>query len=331
MRTLYLHIGNHRTATSSIQAFMAKNREPLRKQGVLYPYGAKRHLSLINDLFSGKRDIATVSKDINNRCNNKKHPIGSVVLSDEDIATRADLSLLAGFKKYFKVKIIFSLRRQDLWLESWYLQNVKWQWKPALCHLTLDAFFARRAEFFWADYKQYITHLEALFGKENILLYPFERIQMPEGPIHAFAEQVGFRIDGSFTNPPNRNASLTPMVSEFMRCLPLDQAPTEYRAVFDRACRIVDQKIRTANPDAGGTLILEHAQRQQILGEHAEGNAWVAARYFDRQDLFFDPVPGPETPISKLALPASSYETMETLTAPLIEALIKIYTQEQAK
>lgn len=332
MRTLYLHIGNHRTATSSIQAFMAANLEPLRAKGVLYPYGAARHLALMNDLFSGRKKVDAVARDLIRRCDNKKkHDIQSVVLSDEDIATRADLSVLAEFREHFDVKVIFCLRRQDLWLESWYFQNVKWQWKPALCHLTLEEFFERRSEFFWSDYKAYITHLESLFGKENILLYPFERIQMPEGPIHAFAEKVGFEIDESFTNPPNRNASLTPMVSEFMRCLPLDQAPTEYRAVFDRACRMVDQKLRASDPDAGGSLILDYTRRQQIMDEHAEGNAWVAERYFNRQDLFFDPVPGPDTPLSSLALPENSYTTMETLTAPFVEALIKIYTQTSPK
>ncbi len=329
MRTLYLHIGNHRTATSSIQAFMAKNREQLRKQGVLYPYGAKRHLTLINDLFSGKRNIDTVAKDINNRCNNKKHPIDSVVLSDEDIATRADLTLLAGFKKYFKVKIIFCLRRQDLWLESWYFQNVKWQWQPAICHLTLDEFFERRSDFFWSDYKHYITHLEELFGQENILLYPFERGQMPQGPLHAFANQVGFEINDSFHIPPSHNASLTPMVSEFMRCLPLDKAPNDYRAVFDRAGRLLDKHIRETIPDSGSSLILSHEQRQKILQEHAEGNAWVAKRYFAREDLFFDPIPDANAEIATLALPQDSYETMQTLMAPFVDALITMYKKQQ--
>jgi len=331
MRTLYLHIGNHRTATSSIQAFMAANLEALRGKSVLYPYGATRHLALMNDLFSGRKQVDAVAKDLIRRCNNKKQEITSVVLSDEDIATHADLDILTRFKEHFNVKIIFSLRRQDLWLESWYFQNVKWQWKPALCHLTLEDFFERRSEFFWADYKLYISHLEELFGKENILLIPFERTQMPEGPIHAFAKQAGFAIDDSFTNPPNRNASLTPMVSEFMRCLPLDQAPPEYRAVFDRACRSVDNKLRKADPNAGGSLILSHAQRQQILQEHALGNAWVAERYFNRKELFFDPVPDKDAKISKLALPENSYDTMEKLMAPFVEAMIRIYEKPDEK
>ena len=325
MRTLYLHIGNHRTATSSIQAFMGANAELLRTKGLLYPYGTERHLQLMNSIFSRKKDVSTVAKDLTRRANNKKYNVHSIALSDEDIATHRDLSLLAEFKEYFDVKIIFCLRRQDLWLESWYFQNVKWQWKPKFCHLTIAEFFVHRAEFFWADYKTYISQLETLFGRENILLYPFERGQMPKGPIHSFTQLLGIEIDDSFTYPPSRNASLTPLVSEFMRCLPLDQAPTEYRAIFDRACRAVDKQVRAADPESKGSLILNHDQRSQILQEHKPGNAWVAQRYFDREDLFFDPVPDETTPISKLELPQDSYKAMEMLMAPMIGELIKIH------
>lgn len=325
MRTLYLHIGNHRTATSSIQSFMAANAKPLRTKGILYPYNTSRHLKLMNQLFNGQKTPQEVAKDLEFRAESKNFDIHSILLSDEDISCRSDLSVLAQFREYFNVKIIYCLRRQDLWLESWYFQNVKWQWKPALCHLTVDEFYAKRAEFAWADYKSHIQHLEDLFGRENVLLSVFERDQMPGGPVETFARTIGLELDDTFTTPPKRNASLTPVVSEMMRCLPLDEAPTDYRVVFDRACGKVDEIIRATQPDSAGSLILSHEQRQEVLGEHAAGNAWVAKRYFDRPDLFLDPVPDETAQVSELKLPADSYEMMETLVAPLVRALINAH------
>lgn len=322
MRRLYLHIGNHRTATSSIQSFMANNAKALRQKGVLYPYNTPRHLKLMNQLFDGSKTPQEVAKDLEFRAESKPMDIHSILLSDEDISCRRDLSVLAKFRDYFDVKVIFCLRRQDLWLESWYFQNVKWQWRPALCHLTVDEFYNRRDDFPWMDYKAHITHLETLFGRENVLLNVFERGQMPEGPVESFAQLMGLELDDSFTTPPKRNASLTPLVSEMMRCLPLDEAPTDYRVVFDRACGKVDEIIRKTQPESAGSLILSHDQRSTILKEHAAGNAWVAERYFGRDELFHDPVPDETAKVSELRLPADSYETMETLVAPLVRALI---------
>lgn len=37
MKTLYLHIGTPKTATTSIQSFCYQNREILEKQGFYYP------------------------------------------------------------------------------------------------------------------------------------------------------------------------------------------------------------------------------------------------------------------------------------------------------
>ncbi len=188
----------------------------------------------------------------------------------------------------------------------------------------MDEFYDRRGEFHWMDYKSYVSHLEDMFGRENVLLYVFERDQMPGGPIPTFARIVGVELDDSFTKPPKRNASLTPEVSEMLRCLPLDEAPTEYRVVLDRAAAKVDAKIRETQSKDASSLILSHEQRSQILEEQTEGNAWVAERYFDRAELFHDPIPTADDPVAELKLPDNSYDTMQTLVAPLIRALIDI-------
>jgi len=92
MTTLYLHIGNHRTATSSIQAFMLANWETLLARGVFHPMRIGRHFAIFNAIFSGKRTVKEVSQDLLVRA--AKHPgsVHTIVLSDEDVCMRTDLS-----------------------------------------------------------------------------------------------------------------------------------------------------------------------------------------------------------------------------------------------
>jgi hypothetical protein len=236
---------------------------------------------------------------------------------------RPDLSLLAEFRRHFDVKVLFCLRRQDLWLESWFLQNVKWQWNPQLAHCTLEEFFLRRHEFGWADYDAYVGHLEQVFGRDAVIPWVFEKSQMPEGPVAAFAERIGLRDIATMNPAPHANRSLSPLISEFMRCLPLDEAPPQYRGQLERACAAVDLVLDTSAAESG-TLLLDHGQRREVLEEYAPGNARLAQRYFGRDVLFADPVPGPEAPIASMVLPGDSYELMSRIVGPFVRKLIEL-------
>jgi hypothetical protein len=320
MRTLYLHIGTHRTATSSIQAFLHANFSAPGQRGVLYPLGVKRHVGLMNAIFSGQRTVDDVARDLDRRAGARRSPVQSLILSDEDICTRRDLSVLAGLRAFFNVKVVFCLRRQDLWLESWYLQNVKWQWNPNLSHISFDAFLDCRDEFHWADYRRYVDHLEQVFGQGNVLLSVFERGQMPAGPVAAFCELVGIGVLDGLTAPPHSNSSHSPLVSEFMRRLPLDEAPPAVRGMLERACAAVDEALEKT-PEEASPLLMPHDRRRAILDEHAEGNAALARRYFGRDRLFLDPLPPADATVARLALPADSEALMTRLVAPFVRAV----------
>jgi len=330
MRTLYLHIGTHRTATSSTQKFMHMNQKALLGRGYLYPFNTPRHLPQFNQLFGGKIEVGAFAEDLEARAARRSgemqaagvaEGVHSVVLSDEDVCMRRDLSLLAGLRQHFDVKVVFALRRQDLWLESWYLQNIKWQWNRTLSHCTLDEFLARRAEFFWADYDRYVRHLEEVFGRENVLLYVFEKEQMPDGPVAAFCRMIGIEDISGLEPAPHSNPSYSTWVSEFMRLLPLDEAPAHYRSQLERACGALEATL-TAGGRQKSALLIDHARRETILAEHAAGNAALARRYFDRDALFLAPVPGPEAPLARMELPADSTVLMRDYVAPFVRGLI---------
>ncbi|MDJ0820538.1 MAG: hypothetical protein QNJ09_01850 [Paracoccaceae bacterium] len=325
-RKLFLHIGSHRTATTSIQQFMFANFEALKKTGILYPMRVARHQRLINTIFAGKRNSAEVGQDLMERA--AKHeaalgkPIGTVVLSDEDISMRRDLSPLAGLREHFDVQVVFSLRRQDLWLESWFFQNIKWQWIPHLSHCTFDEFLERREEFHWIRYNRYVQHLEDVFGAENIRLNVFEKQQMPDGPVVAFCKQIGLTDLSTCSTPPHVNSSMSAEMVEFLRHIPLDTFDPPERDLLRQAFEAVDRNV-LGNTGKQSELLLSPDQRRAILAIYAEGNRALAQRHFNRDQLFLDPLPAEDAPLAQMTLPADTDTLLARFVAPLLTQLVK--------
>ena len=191
MRKLYLHVGVHRTGTTSTQRFLKDNFVPLLTKGYLYPFRVKRHDGQIRRLVKGEMSVHDFALDLERRADSQQFPINSIVISDEDMSLIQDFSLFAGLDDMFDVKVVVSLRRQDLWLESWYLQNIKWQWNPGLAHLSFAEFFKRRADFFWIDYATRFSHFEDVLGAGSVVAGVFEKGDMPQGPIQAAPQQHG--------------------------------------------------------------------------------------------------------------------------------------------
>lgn len=322
-RKLYIHIGAHRTATTSIQRFMHANFPALITKGYLYPYRIPRHMALINNIFNGIRTVEDVAKDFNTRADSKDHDIHSLVISDEDIAFRKSLKRLAKFKEHFDVKIVMFLRRQDLWLESWYFQNVKWQWDKRYCHLTFPEFMAQRKDFHWVHYDRYLADVAKHFGKENVLLSVFERDQMPGGPIAEFCRQIGLSDLEGMTEPPSTNASYDPEFVEFIRHLPLDDVPTQERHVLRMVLEAVHDKHITKGKKSI-QRVLGYEERVELMQHYDAGNAKIAQAYFDREQLFLDPMPAPDAPISELKMPSDPSDVLERYVAPLI---LELYEQ----
>ena len=321
-RTLYLHIGSHRTATTSIQKFLLDNFDALLGQGCLLPYRKGRHNALMSKIFGGRRDIDEVCADFNKIADNKDTDIQRLFVSDEDISMRRDLTPLKGFTDHFEVKIIFSVRRQDLWLESWYFQNIKWQWNPELCHLTFDEFLHKREQFHWIHYNAYVAHLEEVFGRENILLSVFEKEQQPNGPVHAFCDLTGLDELAKTKSKPHVNSSMSAPMVEFMRHLPLDEFEPPVREQFRRALDAVDQHT-LGHKGKQSERLLPFDQRQRILDEYAEGNTALAQRYFGRETLFLQPLFDKDMPLAQLEIPTDPDELSKKFFAPLLRELVE--------
>lgn len=324
MRKLWLHIGAQRTATTSLQSFMFRNAGPLNRSGYLYPFGVERHKGAIDALLARELAVDDFAADLQRRADSNAHPIHSVVMSEEGTCLRADLSVLTRLREHFDLRVVYTLRRQDRWLESWYFQNIKWQWNPVLSQITFAGFMARRAEFHWINYDRYVDHLERVFGPENIELIRFERAHMRGGPVGEFARRIGLDPDHfetlGFLPPRHENASYSPAMAEFMRRLPIGIGSDDIRAALTDACAAVDRKV-LGHSGKSSELLLPPAQRQALMAEYDPGNQALARRWFGCDQLFDEPYPKPDTPLADMTLPADTDSLMDRFVAPLIAEL----------
>ncbi|MEM6438916.1 MAG: hypothetical protein AAF763_04345 [Pseudomonadota bacterium] len=330
-RRLIVHIGVQRTATTTLQSFLKANVPALAARGVLYPYGVARHKRLANRLFNGALDPLEAARDMTERADAREaatgRPIDALLISDEDICVRLDMAPFEAMREVFDLRVVYALRRQDLWLESWYLQNVKWQWNRHLRRLTFDQFLAEADRFAWIDYDARMRRIEAAFGTDAARPYVFETAAMPDGPVAAFAQAAGLDLAGLPTPPAHANASLSPRMTELLRRLPLHEAPPALRGKLVEAARAAEaeQSARLGPPPS---RLLSPEKRAQILDRHAEGNAALARRRFGRDALFLDPPTDPAEPVADPRLPSDAEALLADYVAPLFRALIA-QAQEQ--
>ena len=136
----------------------------------------------------------------------------------------------------------------------------------------------------------------------------------------AFCDAIGL-ADRTGLRPDEKvNHSLSPMMTEFMRHLPLDEVPARQRREFERACTFADKAVlERTGPQS--SLYMDVPTRAALMAEYAPGNADVARRHFARDQLFSNPAPDPAKPLAPQELPTSSQETMQTLVAPFVQAL----------
>ena len=298
-----------------------RNSGTLAMYGYLYPYKVPRHFDLANQIFSGTRKTQDIATDLNAQADAEHHDIRNIILSDEDICTRKSLKPLQYFKKFFDVKIIFAMRRQDLWLESWYFQNIKWQWNPALSHCSFQEFLKKRNDFHWLHYDPLTQQLEKFFGRENILLSSFEVEQQPNGPIHDFCRLVGLDPRADIAKNIHYNSSMSAPMVEFTRHLPLDEFDDPERHLLRHALETVD-RVQLGHTGKQSELLMPLEQRKAILSEYADGNRAVARRFFNRDALFLHPLPAEDTPLARLDLPRNSADVIKKFVAPLLRQLV---------
>lgn len=290
MKTLYLHIGTHKTGSSALQAFLLLNKENLKEHGFEYPsYNSKFELfqtSNGNGYKFCSHTPAFSSKDRDREIKILKKINKNIIISCEDFfhSPLNDFRLL---KKHFKKVIVIAyLRRQDKFFQSAVLQMIK-------SDKCTDIFDYGHENY--AYYSKKLDSLNTLFPVENIVVRPYETDQFTEKSIFAdFLNILGLRFNNSYKLPEKIiNPSLNRNYAELKRlCNKLPFDVKEIRNVFTNPFWKLSVE-ENAGEKKEATNIFSPKKRLEIIKKYEEDNVYVAKKYLNRPDgtLFKEPYP----------------------------------------
>jgi len=298
-RVLYLHIGTHKTGTTALQRFFAKNQTNFAKSGIGYPQtsrvGHRGHYQLVSSIRLREHPSVIPEKSFDAYLQDlsaelSANPIS--LISSEMFCEEIDLDALRRIKSLAPtVRIIVYLRRQDSYVESIYVQRVK----MGRLAKRLNVQNLVNAV---PNYGELLERWGGIFGKANLLVRVYEKEQLTSANIFTDAlEALGVdkrsivaweRPDGAYAN-----ASFGRDELEFMRlvnALPLIESsrrrligPLLKMSALNGAARPF-QPLGLLTPD----------ERAELLTEYAQVNAFVAQEYLGRKNatLFHAPLPG---------------------------------------
>lgn len=126
--TVYVHIGLHKTGTSSIQAFLRKNKPALMERGWLYPrtgWTAGGHHNLAYELLGRKR-FSEAAGRLSELAGEIAGAPNAVLSSEEfEFLELDEVRRLKAALDGREARIVVYLRRQDELIGSTYAQQVK--------------------------------------------------------------------------------------------------------------------------------------------------------------------------------------------------------------
>lgn len=256
MRTV-LHIGLHKTGTSSLQAYLHQNRDALRAAGILYQTPAPNeinHHSIIAGFQTGNHNpaieffAAARKQAIAKNCH-------TLLISSEMLCERkTDIdAVLKALRDHDLVAIAY-LRRADEQLVSAYNEIVRGP--------------DRRTQPLSVDSKCY--DIEARLASwvnsgVRLVLAPYDRPQWVEGSLHTdFLAMLGVEDRSRFSPPsaaPFLNQSLPAGLIEALRLVnQIPMTPQQHASVVQDF-----QLLAKARPEAfAGSQILSEDDRNEI-------------------------------------------------------------------
>lgn len=301
--TLMIHIGTPKTGTSALQKFLADNAQGLKKYGWCYPNLEKDWATLNgwneegfpkNGAWIKFSMIKKVEKDILWKVvlNYLKHY--NVIISEEGLWSYPGLDFEEVMReirsRYDNVKIICYLRRQDLYIESKWNQDVK----ASFFGGDVSGYYEIKKEEF--DYKKRLDLLAELFGKENVVARVYEKGQFSgvRGDITSdFLEACGIGSDWKETILPGHvNERIDNDVLGLKHLFNKEFCDAADRFGVQPTGKVYRQyflNLRLKEEDTKKGYISKEI-RQEFIDRYARDNEYVAKTYLGRTDgkLFHD-------------------------------------------
>lgn len=296
---LYLHIGMGKTGTTAIQQWLCAHADFLASQGIAYPEQGR--VSCAHHLISPH--VPEYLQSVWQFLEVEDWAPALTALDQPTLLMSSELIAWAGpgqvsdfctrLQRWFDLRVVVYLRRQDELLMAGYNQRVKAgvQFRP------LAEILARRLE--QLDYEAILAPWVAAVGERHLTLRPYERGQLEGGDVRRdfLIRVLGLRDLAGLDFPmADSNPRLDPAALEMQRLINV--------LLADREAALRHAPALAAYPGDGAATaaLLSGAQRREILAQCEAANRRLARRFLGDQaaELFLDPWPSASAPAARV-------------------------------
>lgn len=301
-KRLFLHIGMNKTGTSAIQHVLSEQHCVLERQGLLYPktgrqsdahYGISAEMGFYQGKPQRDRKVGARRNLIDQlKSEIKKSSAQDVVISSEFFVIPRDVRVVQKTLAEFDCYILVYLRRHDHWWAAAYNQAVKTTVNPPWGR-GFEAFlhYQRKLHPRYGDYRNLLGRWERVFGREKLIVRPYEGQQNQPNLVADFLVSLGREDLVTAVNRviPDVNVSLG--ISE------LNLIDIFQRAAIPQSDR--DRLIEAVIKKASGGINEDLASpqlRRKLVEDNADDYGFIARKYLQRDDgvLFRDSLPEPD-------------------------------------
>jgi len=198
---LVLHIGTHKTATTTIQATFAKNQVIAKQRGLIYPVLPKQHHGLVADWIDLPKPYHyPEGSEFHWRKINEKYAGTdvTVLVSTEELSrgTKGNqvnfTELRSWITGFDEVKVVCMLREQVSFIQSIFFEVFKRggaiKWAPFFN----SCISGKKATGVYLDYSELYQRLLNDFEAEEISFIPYRPAGKSPDPVAHFLEHIGF-------------------------------------------------------------------------------------------------------------------------------------------
>lgn len=299
MKTIYIHIGQTKTATTSLQSFFFNNKDWLEQNDILYPdipehYEIKsQHRYLAETFNTNHLDFDICINEWRYFIDQVKNSNCSKVLISEEVFWH----LLEQYKEkritaikwikerleQWQVKIICYLRRQDHWVESWYNQLVKTD-VSHISKLSFDEFIDKYDKFGLLDYHEVISNWATVFGSENIIVRPFETLKFKnQDIIDDFMEILNIdELGETIRHDQYLQLSLSNAACELAESYNKITDSAKYKEQFTKLLSSFDQSHKDKH------RYIKSQKAHELLSKYSNSNYLLSQNFYLKKELFFN-------------------------------------------